>query len=76
MILGKDILPERKVYYLGSLVIESLNGHEGQMVDFFDTYHDVSNRAKISMNTFVLTLDWLFIIGLIKFNKGTIQKCS
>ena len=75
MILGKDIRPERKIYYLGSLVIDVLNGYPKKEFDFFDVYRDINERMTISMNSFVLALDWLFILGLIRFKTGSIEKC-
>lgn len=75
MILGQDIFPDRKLYYLGSVVIDVLNGQTGSEFDFFDVYRDVNERSGTSINTFTLTLDWLFMIGVIRFNQGEIEKC-
>jgi hypothetical protein len=75
MILGKDIHPQRKIYYLGSIVIEILRSMDNEGCDVFSLYQQVSRKEKISMNLFTLTLDWLFILGLIENRKGLIQKC-
>lgn len=75
MILGKDIHPQRKIYYLGAIVIEILKSTDNKGDDFFSLYEQVSNKEKISMNLFALTLDWLFVLGLIENKKGLIQKC-
>ncbi|MDR0574808.1 MAG: hypothetical protein LBG96_12410 [Tannerella sp.] len=75
MILGKDIHPQRKIYYLGSIVIEILKSTDSKGDDFFSLYEQVSKKEKISMNLFALTLDWLFVLGLIENKKGLIQKC-
>jgi hypothetical protein len=74
MILGKDIHPQRKIYYLGAIVIEILQSTDNRC-DFFSVYQQVSEKEKISMNLFTLTLDWLFLFGLIENRKGLIQKC-
>ncbi|KAA6322613.1 hypothetical protein EZS27_027862 [termite gut metagenome] len=74
MILGKDIHPQRKIYYLGAIVIEILKSTDNRG-DFFSLYQQVSEKEKISMNLFTLTLDWLFLFGLIENRKGLIQKC-
>lgn len=75
MILGKDIHPQRKIYYLGAIVIEILKSTDSNGGDFFSLYEQMSKKEKISMNLFALTLDWLFVLGLIENKKGLIQKC-
>ncbi len=75
MILGKDIHPQRKIYYLGAIVIEILKSTGNKGNDFFSLYQQVRKKENISMNLFALTLDWLFILGLIENKKGLIQKC-
>ena len=74
MILGKDIHPEREIYYLGAIVIETIKelGSENTLLDLF---HHVNIKNKTSMNLFMLTLDWLFIIGLVRYKNGYIRKC-
>ncbi len=75
MILGKDIHPQRKIYYLGAVVIELLNTTDNKGNDFLSLYQQVGKKEKISMNLFALTLDWLYILGLIENNRGLIRKC-
>ena len=75
MILGKDIHPQRKIYYLGAIVIEILKSTDSKGDDFFSLYQQVSKKEKISMNLFALTLDWLFVLELIENKRGLIHKC-
>jgi hypothetical protein len=75
MILGKDIHPERKIYYIGSLVLKVLKATPQKTIDFFHIYQKVNESRKVSMRLFILTLDWLFLLGLIKTDKGCIIKC-
>lgn len=75
MILGKDIHPQRKIYYLGAIVIDILKSTDNKGGDFFSLYEQVNKKENISMNLFALTLDWLFVLGLIENKKGLIQKC-
>ncbi len=75
MILGKDIHPQRKIYYLGAVIIETIKSTDNKGNDFFSLYQQVSKKEKISMNLFALTLDWLFVLGLIENKKGLIKKC-
>jgi hypothetical protein len=76
MIVSKDINPERDVYYLGAKIIEVIDASEGNKVDFFEVFERVNATEKISINLYALTLDWLFLIGIItKTEKGSIEKC-
>lgn len=75
MITGKDINPRKKIYYLGGVIIEILKKHTEQNMAFFDIFHIVNEKEKISVNLFTLTLDWLFLLGVIDHNKGEIKKC-
>ncbi len=75
MIVGQDIKPERKIYYLGALALEIIKALPNNNIDVFDAFQKLNEREKISMNLFILTLDWLFILGAIKNNEGRIEKC-
>jgi predicted CoA-binding protein len=75
MIVSKDINPERDVYYLGAKVIEVISSLP-QEVDFFDVYKLINSSEEVSMNLYALTLDWLYIIGIIENSEsGNIRKC-
>lgn len=76
MILGRDINPERNIYYIGGLVIEALkkkNSNEYDFLELFSLIGDTENN--ISMNSYSMALNWLFILGVIKNEKGSIKKC-
>lgn len=73
MIVGKDIQPERKLYFLGAKVIDVLQ-KSTQEQDLISIYHTLNNK-EISINMLLLTLDWLFLLGAIRINKGKIIKC-
>jgi len=75
MIIGKDIHPERKIYYLGALVLDILNRTSEKELGFLYIYQKINESEKVSMKLFTLTLDWLFILGAIFSNKGNIKKC-
>jgi hypothetical protein len=76
MIVSKDINPERDFYYLGGKTIEILSSTNEEKMDFFEVFEVLKTTEDISLNLFTLTLDWLFIIGVIdKSIKGYIVKC-
>ena len=76
MIVNKDINPERDFYYLGAKTIEVLSSNEDNKMDFFKVYSELDKSENISINLFILTLDWLYLVGAIERPvKGNIIKC-
>ena len=76
MIISKDINPERDFYYLGAKVIEILSAPENENFLLIDIYETIKSAENISLNLFTLTLDWLFISGVIsEIENGKIIKC-
>ena len=75
MIIGKDIHPQRKIYYLGAVVLEILKKAPDKRPDFFDVYQQVNASENISIKLFTLCLDWLYLLGAIRSDKGHIERC-
>lgn len=76
MIIDKNINPERDLYYLGGLVIDILQKRDIKEVDYMDLYSLVNKKHEITLNLYSLTLDWLFILGVVvNDRKGKIIKC-
>ena len=75
MIVNKDVKPNRKIYYLGALVIEILGKKESPEVGYLDLYFELCEVEQVSIDVFSLTLDWLFILGILDINHGKIKKC-
>ncbi len=76
MIISKDINPKRDFYYLGAKIIEILSNIDNKKIDFLKVYETLKSTENISINLFTLSLDWLFIIGIIDYSeKGFIIKC-
>jgi len=76
MIVSKDINPERDLYYLGAVVVELISNQSNSSVDFFNLYNDLNLHEKISMELYSLTLDWLYLNGVIENSTdGSIKKC-
>lgn len=75
MIIGSDIHPKREVYYLGGIVLGAFDTSPEDAHDFFSLYQSVNKLEQISVTLFALTLDWLFLLGLIDSKKGLIRKC-
>jgi len=75
MIVSKDVSPERDVYYLGARIIDIISV-ESEVIDFFDIYKKINASDDVSMNLYALTLDWLYIVGVIdNSGNGNLKKC-
>lgn len=75
MIVNQDNHPQRQLYYLGAKALEILNA-KGGVIDFFDIYQELKIKEDISIRLFVLTVDWLYLLGVITSDKGLIKRCS
>jgi len=75
MLINRDINPKREIYHIGALVLEILSDNPSSKMDFFEIYQHLNEKIKVSVNLFILTLDWLFILGLINKKRETIIKC-
>ena len=75
MLLPDNIHPELSIYYNGSVVLQELKIEPSQNI--FDLYERVKNQNKMSFYTFILSLDWLYLIDVAKINKnGSVELCS
>ena len=75
MIIGKDIHPERKIYYWGALVLDVLSSSKEDNMNSFSVYEDLKSNHDISAELFLLALDWLYLLGAIDGENGRIHKC-
>lgn len=76
MIVDKNINPERDLYYLGGILIDVLASKSKVDIDYIDLYQSLNQKQEISINLYSLTLDWLFILGVVsKGENGKIKRC-
>lgn len=75
MLLPDNIHPELSIYYNGSIVLRELKAKRAQHV--FDLYQSVKARNDMSFPTFILSLDWLYLVDIAKVNEnGWVELCS
>lgn len=75
MLLPDNIHPELSIYYNGSLVLEELKNKNNQPI--INLYHKIKDRKEISFPTFILCLDWLYLIEAARINEGgRVELCS
>lgn len=76
MIVDKNINPERDLYYLGGVLIDIIQRKDIKEIDYMDLYEMAKETRDISINLYSLTLDWLFILGIVsKSENGKIKIC-
>ena len=76
MIVSKNTSPQRDIYYLGGKLIALLDSSQRKTYDYYELYKEFIKTHPISFTLFLLVLDWLFILGVIKnIDKGEIIKC-
>jgi hypothetical protein len=75
MILSKDIKPDRQIYNIGACLLEVLQSNQEKELDFLDVFKRVKIKNNVSFNTYMLALDWLFLLGAIESKEGRIRKC-
>jgi hypothetical protein len=74
MLLPDNIHPELCVYYNGAIVIEGLKKHNRQSI--LSLYRHIKATADMSFATFILCLDWLFLINLAEVDEsGRVELC-
>ena len=75
MLLPDNIHPELSIYYNGSIVLTELKSNSSQQM--LDLYQHVKDRNNMSFPTFILSLDWLYLIEVAKINEnGWVELCS
>lgn len=74
MLLPDNIHPELTIYYNGSLVLMELKSQSKQKI--LDLYQQVKKRKDMSYPTFILCLDWLYLIDAAKIDEnGWVELC-
>lgn len=75
MLIPDNVHPERTIYFNGAFVLKVIQVHRA--INVIDLYLKTISENNMSMSVFVLCLDWLFLLGLIRFdNDGRVELCS
>ena len=75
MIIDHDMKPERQIYHLGGRLIEVLGEAHEEKIEPIWAFEHMNRREGVSMGAFILTLDWLFMLGVIDHQEGRIIRC-
>ena len=75
MLLPDNIQPELSIYYNGALVLDILQKADQQPI--MDLYQKIRDQKDMSFPTFVLCLDWLYLIDMAQVDEGgVVSLCS
>ncbi len=75
MLLPDNIHPELSIYFNGSIVLGELN--KRPHIEMFELYQRVKNNNNMPFTTYLLCLDWLYLIDVAVVNeKGEVLLCS
>ncbi|EIN14768.1 Hypothetical protein MAGb_8020 [Mycoplasmopsis agalactiae 14628] len=66
MLLPENINPKLCVYYNASLILNTL--YEQKSIDIITLYAEVKKPDNMPINIFFLSLDWLYLTGVIDIN--------
>lgn len=76
MLLPSNINPTNSLYYNGAFLIEVLSATKSEELDILTLFDYCNEKNEISLKTFILTLDWLYLLGLVSHEgDGRIKKC-
>ena len=76
MIIDADTKPERQIYNIGAQVLKTLQEAPGNRSTVFDIFESANLSETVSIQTFFMVLDWLFLIGTIIDDSEGITLCS
>lgn len=68
MLILTERNPELSLYFLGSEIIKILSEQDNGLF-LSEIYIKLSQNIPIGLNRIILSLDWLFMIGLISESK-------
>lgn len=68
MLLPKDIHPKDSLYYNGGIIINVLKSFSD--IEFMDLFYETKKRQEMSVSIFVLSLDWLYLAGLVELGSN------
>jgi hypothetical protein len=75
MLLPDNVHPSQSIYYNGAFVLQAIQNNRETML--LELYIRTQKYCVMTLPVFVLCLDWLYLLNLVKLNdKGCIELCS
>ena len=74
MLLPDNIKPELSIYYIGSQILSVLK--DNRSLPLINLFQKLRERMSVSLQSFVLGLDWLYLINAAEVNEqGDVVLC-
>ncbi|KFZ26376.1 MAG: hypothetical protein KQ78_01317 [Candidatus Izimaplasma bacterium HR2] len=72
-----NIKPEHSIYYATSLLLENIwENPDILAMDYVQSYYAYNLTGKISFNLYILCIDYLYLLGIIKIRiEGGLEIC-
>ncbi len=75
MILPNNINPKNTIYYNSALIIKKMKVCDNK--DFMNIYKILSKEINITLKLYLLCIDWLYLVNVIKIGiGGEIELCN
>ncbi len=75
MLLPDNVHPEQSIYFNGAFVLQALQ--EARSLDLLELFLATQGKQEMSMPVFVLCLDWLYLLNLVRLTeRGIVELCS
>ena len=74
MLLPNYSNPKKSLYYIGALILEEFKYQD--TYDFLELYSIIKQKNPISIQIYILALDWLFLISAVDMDRQRrLQRC-
>lgn len=65
-----DTDPIANPIYLGGVILKFFQNSDSRKFSISDLYNYLNSVIEISFDIYLITLDWLYVIGLIEMGEG------
>lgn len=74
MLMPENINPKKSIYYTGAMVLQQIQ--KSGNISVLDLYSEVKSKYGISFPIMLLSLDWLYLIGVATVTtNGEVKLC-
>jgi hypothetical protein len=61
--------PRNSIYYNAALILQEISNSTEPSVSFWDLYQKMKEQHNMTLNVFIICLDWLYLIDHPKLSK-------
>lgn len=69
MLMPNNTNPRNSIYFNASLIIKEISNNAEPVFYFWDLYRKMKEQYNMTLNVFVICLDWLYLINHPKLSK-------